>query len=137
MDFDVARFSCFLVNSMADAVIYADTGGKIQFWNSGAVRIFGYAESEVLGKSLDIIIPDALRQRHWDGFERTMLSGESHYQADEVLAVPAIRKDERRISVEFTIVSFRDEAGKMAGIAAVMRDVTKQFNEMKALRQKK
>jgi PAS domain S-box-containing protein len=137
MDFDFARFSCIIVNSMADAVIYADVGGNIQFWNSGAVRIFGYVESEVLGKSLDIIIPEALRERHWDGFKRTMLSGESHYEAGEVLAVPAICKDGMRISVEFTIVPFLDEAGKMVGIAAVMRDVTKQFNEMKAMRKEK
>ena len=135
MDFDFARFAGILVNSMPDAVVYADAQGLIRFWNNGAARIFGFAEADALGRSLDIIIPEALRRRHWEGFNRTMLTGESHYQAGALLSVPAIRKDGSRISVEFTIVPFHDEAGRMAGIAAVMRDVTKQFQEMRALRE--
>jgi PAS domain S-box-containing protein len=134
MDFDFVRFSGLLVKSMPDAVIYADAKGRIRFWNSGAERIFGFAEAEALGRSLDIIIPEPLRRRHWDGFEKTMRTGESRYEAGALLAVPAIRKDGARISVEFTILPFRDEAGGMAGIAAVLRDVTKQFQEMRALR---
>ncbi len=134
MDFDLAHFSAQLVQSMPDAVVYADAGGKIRFWNSGAERIFGYAESETLGQTLDIIIPENLRRRHWDGFESTMRSGESHYGAGALLAVPAVRKDGARISVEFTIVLFRGESARMGGIAAVMRDVTTQFAELRALR---
>jgi PAS domain S-box-containing protein len=134
MDFDVVRFSSVLVKSMADAVIYADAQGRIRFWNGGAERIFGYTQAEALEQSLDLIIPESLRKRHWDGFNKTMLTGKSHYQADSVLAVPAIRKGGARISVEFTIVPFHEEAGEMTGIAAVMRDVTRQFEEMRALR---
>jgi PAS domain S-box-containing protein len=134
MDFDFVRFSGILVNSMPDAIIYADAAGKIRFWNSGAERIFGFAEAEALEQSLDIIIPEILRQRHWDGFSKTMRTGESRFAAGALLAVPAVRKDGVRISVEFTIVPFRDEAGRMTGIAAVMRDVTKRFEEMRALR---
>jgi PAS domain S-box-containing protein len=136
MSFDLARFSHILVNSMPDAVIYADAQGLIRFWNGGAQRIFGFGEAEALGKSLDIIIPEALRQRHWDGFGKTMRTGESHYEAGALLAVPAIRKDGTRISVEFTVTAFHDEAGRMEGIAAVVRDVTRQFEQMRALRQK-
>jgi PAS domain S-box-containing protein len=51
-----------------------------------------------------------------------------------VLAVPALRKDGRRISVEFTILPFRDKAGRTLGMAATLRDVTKRFDEMKSLR---
>jgi PAS domain S-box-containing protein len=134
MDFNVARFSEILVRSMCEAIVYADAEGRIRFWNSGAERIFGFAEADALGQSVDIIIPEALRKRHWDGFSKTMHTGESRYQAGSLLAVPAIRKDGARISVEFTIVPFHDEAGSMSGIAAIMRDVTKQFEEMRALR---
>ena len=123
-----------LVKTMADGVIYADAEGRIRFWNSGAARIFGFAEPEALGQSLDIIIPENLRERHWSGFDKTMRTGESKYESGALLAVPAIRKDGARISIEFTIVPFHDEAGKMAGIAAVIRDVTKRFEEMRALR---
>jgi PAS domain-containing protein len=77
MEFDFARFSSILVNSISDAVIFADAKGLIQFWNRGAERIFGFAQAEALGQSLDIIIPENLRRRHWDGFDKTMRTGES------------------------------------------------------------
>ena len=134
MSFDAARFYEVLVHTMSDAVIYADARGMIQYWNRGAERIFGFEASEALGQSLDIIIPENLRKRHWEGYDKTMATGESRYEAGALLAVPAIRKDAARISVEFTVVPFHDEDGNMAGIAAVMRDVTKQFEEMRTLR---
>lgn len=136
MGFEMERFSVELVQSMSDAVVYADAQGVIQFWNSGAARIFGIAAADAIGQSLDIIIPAKLRQRHWDGYDKTMATGESRYEAGALLSVPAIRQDGSRISVEFTIVPFRDDAGRMAGIAAVMRDVTKQFEDMRALRKR-
>lgn len=134
MSFDVERFSQVLLQTMSDAVVYADSKGIIRFWNDGAERIFGFEPGEALGQSLDIIIPDNLQKRHWDGYDKTMSTGESRYEAGALLAVPAIRKDGTRISVEFTIVPFREDTGEMAGIAAVMRDVTKQFEEMRSLR---
>ena len=134
MDFDPVRFATTLIKAMADAVIYADAQGVVRFWNAGAERIFGFLEAEAVGQSMDIIIPQNLRQRHWDGFNRTMRTGESRYQSGALLAVPAIRKDGSRISIEFTIVPFRNDAGRMVGIAAIMRDVTERFEEMRALR---
>jgi PAS domain S-box-containing protein len=134
MEFDLARFFNILVNSMSDAVIYVDAKGLIQFWNGGAERIFGFTQAEALGQSLDIIIPENLRRRHWDGFDKTMRTGESRYEAGAVLAVPSVRKDGARISVEFTIVPFHDEAGQMAGVTAIVRDETRRFEEMRALR---
>jgi PAS domain S-box-containing protein len=134
MSLDVERFAVRLMGSMPDAVIYADADGLIRFWNNGAERIFGFDEAEALGQSLDIIVPENLRHRHWEGYNKTMRTGETRYGAGGVLAVPAVRRDGSRISVEFTIVPFHDEAGRMTGIAAVMRDVTARFEEMKALR---
>ncbi|MHB1303255.1 MAG: PAS domain-containing protein [Acidiphilium sp.] len=134
MGFDLERFCGELVRTMADAVIYADAEGRIGFWNVGAERIFGFTEAEAIGQSLDIIIPEPQRRRHWAGYDNTMRTGQSRYEAGALLAVPALRKDGTRISVEFTIVPLRDPAGQMTGIAAVMRDVTKKFEEMRALR---
>lgn len=134
--FDTERFATTLLQSMPDAVVFADEQGRIGYWNAGATRMFGYAASEALGQSLDIIIPESLRQRHWAGYDKTMQTGETRYGAGDLLAVPAIRKDGSRISIEFTIAPFHDESGKMVGIAAIMRDVTKRFEEMKALRQR-
>jgi PAS domain S-box-containing protein len=56
------------VRNVLDAIIYADAQGVIAFWNTGAERIFGYSESEAIGKSLDVIVPENLRKRHWEGF---------------------------------------------------------------------
>ena len=134
MSFDVDQFARDLARDAADAIVYADNDGIIRFWNAGAARIFGFAAAEAIGQSLDIIIPANLRQRHWDGYNATMQTGRTRYGAGDLLAVPALRKDGTRISVEFTIIPFHDGAGRMVGIAAIMRDVTKRFEEMKALR---
>ncbi|MBU6506442.1 MAG: PAS domain S-box protein [Alphaproteobacteria bacterium] len=132
--FDTDQFARDLARDAADAIVYADAAGVIQFWNTGATRVFGFDAAEAIGRSLDIIIPANLRQRHWDGYNATMQTGRTRYGAGDLLAVPALRKDGARISVEFTIVPFHDAAGRMVGIAAILRDVTKRFEEMKALR---
>ena len=127
-------FALTLAREAPDAIVYADAGGAIRFWNHGAERIFGFSEEEAVGRTLDIIVPEALRARHWAGYGATMRSGSTRYGAGEILAVPAMRKDGRRISIEFTILPFRDDAGRMSGIAAILRDVTVRFEEMRALR---
>jgi PAS domain S-box-containing protein len=130
----IADFERGLFANAPDGVLYADQNGIIRFWNAGCHRIFGFTEQEAVGQSLDIIIPDALRARHWQGYAQTMRSGQTRYGAGDLLAVPALRKDGARISVEFSIVPFRDPAGTMMGMGAIMRDVTKRFEELKNLR---
>ena len=125
-----------VLHSTADAIIAADKQGIIRFWNPGAERSFGHASEAVIGTSLDVIIPERQRKRHWEGYDRVMATGESRYGHGDVLAVPGIRKDGARISLEFTIVPLRNETGELVGLAAVMRDVTKRFEETRALKQK-
>lgn len=132
--FDLDLFARRFAHEAPDAVIYADAGGLIRFWNGSAERIFGFTEAEALGQSLDLIIPENLRTRHWDGYDETMRTGKTRYGGGDLLAVPALRKDGERISVEFTILPCHDDAGSLLGIAAILRDVTVRFEEMKALR---
>jgi len=134
MPFDLDRFARTLVAGMPDAIVYADETGLIQVWNAGAVRLFGFTEQEALGQSLDIIIPGNLQERHWHGYRETMRTGQTRYGDGKILSVPAVRKDGTRLSVEFTIVPFTGDNGQMAGIAAIMRDVTARFDELRALR---
>lgn len=134
MEFSIDLLAKTLLRRMPDAVVYSDAEGLIRFWNEGAERIFGFQAAEAQGQSLDIIIPVSLRERHWTGYDHTMRTGETGYGAGDLLSVPALRKDGGRISVEFTIVPFKDEGGQMVGVAAVMRDVTARFEEMKRLR---
>jgi PAS domain S-box-containing protein len=134
MPFNLDQICRQLVTQAADAIVYADDQGLIRLWNAGAERIFGYQEAEAIGQSLDIIIPENQRARHWAGFGQTLATGITKYGADSLLAVPAIRKDGSRLSVEFTILPFHGEAGRIIGMAAIMRDVTARFEEMKTLR---
>ena len=131
---DIDRFCLTLIREAPDAIIFADAESVIRFWNRGAERIFGFTEPEALGQSLDIIIPDNLRVRHWEGFSATMRSGSTRFGSGEMLAVPALRKDGRRISIEFTILPFRDNDARIIGIAAMLRDVTTRFEEIRTLR---
>ncbi|GEP09035.1 PAS domain-containing protein [Methylobacterium gnaphalii] len=125
-----------IVAAAADAVVASDSEGIIRIWNPGAERIFGYSQNEAIGQSLDIITPERLRKRHWDGYHKTMATGQSRYGEGALLSVPGIRKDGRQISLEFTIVPLKDDQGKMTGMVAVMRDVTVRFAELKALRER-
>lgn len=130
------QFASTLLTHMPDAVVYADAEGIIQFWNQGATRIFGFSATDALGASLDIIIPVSLRERHWQGYRETMRTGVTRYGEGQLLSVPALCKDGRRISVEFTIVPFTDAQGRMIGIASIMRDATARFEETRALRKR-
>jgi PAS domain S-box-containing protein len=131
---DITDFERKLLAETSDGVLYADQAGIIRFWNGGCQRMFGFTAEQALGQSLDIIIPDSLKARHWQGYAATMHSGQTRYGSGDLLAVPALRQDGTRMSVEFSIIPFHDEAGKMVGIGAILRDVTSRFEEMKTLR---
>jgi PAS domain S-box-containing protein len=112
-----------LVAESRDAIIFVDKDGLIRLWNAGAEAMFGYRAAEMEGRSLDRIIPDPLRARHNEGFRRVVAKGESRYAAD-LLAVPGLRKDGARISLEFTITLIKDDKGEVLGAAAIIRDVS-------------
>src|SRR3954463_9790917 len=125
-----------LLGSASDAIIATDCGGVVTFWNPGAERIFGFSSAEAVGRKLDPTIPDNLRNRHGSGYHRAMETGISRYGDGDLLSVPGLTKDGRRISVEFTIVMLRDAQNRPAGTAAILRDVTKRFEETRELRRK-
>lgn len=131
---DITGLAEAVLTTASDAIIATDRDGVITFWNPGATRIFGFTHEEATGQSLDIIIPENLRARHWDGYHRTMATGESRYGEADLLAVPGLRKDGSRVSVAFTIVMLKDAQGHMSGTAAILRDVTRQFEELRKLR---
>lgn len=131
---DLARLGRAAIETIPDAVIYADRQGIIRFWNAGAVRIFGFEPQEALGRSLDIIVPERLRQRHWDGYRHMMETGRSRHGPHELLSVPAQTKAGQSTSIQFTVAPVLGEAGELAGIVAVLRDVTATFQELRRLR---
>jgi PAS domain S-box-containing protein len=123
-----------LLRDLADAVIVCDPAGTIVFWNRAATRVFGWAEPEALGSSLDLIIPERLRERHWTGYRRVMASGHTEY-GERLLEVPAVHRDGRTISIAFTVSLLASADGEgTAGIAAVIRDDTKRWQERRELK---
>jgi PAS domain S-box-containing protein len=124
-----------LVHAAGDAIVVADPDGVIRHWNPAAERIFGFGATEALGQSLDLIIPERFRARHWGGYREVMRTGQTRYGV-EVLRVPAVRKDGRRISIAFTVALLKDAGGQVTGIAAILRDETARWEEEQALRRR-
>lgn len=124
-----------IVQNAADAIIVADASGKITRWNAGAERLFGFSAAEALTQSLDIIIPEAQRKRHWDGYGQVMRTGVTKY-GTQLLRVPAIRKDGSRFSIAFTVGLLKDAAGSVEGIFAIVRDDSERWETERALRKR-
>jgi PAS domain S-box-containing protein len=124
-----------LVQAAGDAIIAAGTDGKILLWNPAAERIFGFTAAEALGHSLDLIIPERWRTRHWEGYQRVMRTGQTRY-GTEVLRVPALHKDGRTLSIAFTVALLHAEDGGIQAIAAIVRDETARWEEERALRRR-
>ena len=124
-----------LVATAPDAIIASDAGGRIVLWNAGAERIFGWSEAEALGQSLDLITPERLRARHWEGYDKSMHTGTTKY-GTTLLKVPAVHKDGRAMSIAFTVAMLFGADGKVSSIVAVIRDETERFKEERALRKR-
>ena len=124
-----------IVEQTQFAVIFSDHDGVIRFWNRGAEAMFGHTAEEAVGQSLDLVVPERHRARHWDGYHRVMATGVTKY-GREMLAVPAARKDGTRISIEFTIVLLHAPTGELLGAAAIMQDVTARWQQQKQLKER-
>ena len=124
-----------VADSTLDAVIYADRSGTIRLWNDAAETLFGHTADHAIGQSLDLIIPEKHRGAHWTGWDRVMDSGRTRYGHDP-LSAPGVKANGERVSLEFSIVMLKDDAGEIEGIAAILRDVSKRWEREKALRAK-
>jgi PAS domain S-box-containing protein len=124
---DLARA---VVEAVSDGILVADREGTILLWNGGAERIFGFAPHEAIGRSLDLIVPERQKERHWEGYAKVVATGETRY-GDRLLSVPASRKDGKRISIEFSVALIQGTDGVTA-IAAVVRDVTERRERERA-----
>lgn len=122
-----------LAHQAADPIIIADPEGRIRFWNTAATAVLGWTAEHAIGQSLDIIIPERQRPRHWEGYERVMATGETDY-GDKLLRVPSLHPDGQRHSIAFTVTLLKDADGAVTAIAAIMRDETERWHEERDLR---
>lgn len=124
-----------LVNSIGDGVITANAEGIMIFWNKAAETIFGFTPEEALGQSLDLIIPDRLRQRHNEGYHHSMETGTTRY-GNKLLTVPALHKSGQPLSIAFTVAMLFDDAHQVSSITAVVRDDTERFQLERSLKRR-
>ena len=124
-----------LLDCIGDAVVVADAHEKIVLWNTAATRIFGYSEEEALGNTLDLIVPERQRQKHNEGYSKSMETGTTRY-GTSLLKVPAKHKDGRTLSIAFTVGMLFDENHQANGVAAVIRDETERFAEERVLKKR-
>lgn len=124
-----------LLLAIGDGVVVSDANGAIIFWNPGAERIFGFTEADAMGKSLDLIIPERQRQRHWDGYNKTMHTGQTRY-GNDLLRVPALHKEGHPLSIAFTVAMLYTPDGKVSAIVAIVRDETTRWSEERDMRRR-
>lgn len=123
-----------LLEDTPDGIVICDPQGVVRYWNRGAARIFGWPSDRVIGATLDVIIPDNLRTRHWDGWNVAIRAGRSKYAEGQLLAVPALHRDGHRISIEFSMQLVKAADGQVEWIAACIRDVTDRYQREVATR---
>ncbi|MGH9066819.1 MAG: PAS domain-containing protein [Acidimicrobiales bacterium] len=114
------------------AVVVADRGGIITAWDEGATAMFGWGQDEAVGQTLDLIVPERFRARHWEGYRGVMETGRTRYGGGQVLAVPATRRDGARLSIEFTVALETGSDGRVEAIRADVRDVTADWEARRA-----
>jgi PAS domain S-box-containing protein len=122
-----------IVEQTTDAVIFADRGGLIRIWNQGAESVFGFRAGEVLGKSLDVIIPEELRKKHWEGYSKAIETGRTKL-GSRVLTTRSRHEDGSRLYVDLSFTVIVDDSGHAEGALAIGRNVTERYLADKALR---
>lgn len=130
MDVDINIYRR-IVEQEPEAVIFADCGGIIQIWNKGAEDVFGFSRQEVVGKSLDVIIPETLRERHWKAYDRAMETGVLG-QGSRVMPTRALHKDGRMLYVDLSFAIIKDDSGQVKGSLGIGRDMTERYLSGKA-----
>ncbi len=134
MNLPVAQTSCEnLIECMSEALIFADVTGIIQIWNQGAEALFGFSAAEAIGSSLDLIIPEALRNAHWAGFHQAVSRGATRHGRRSSIT-RALHKSGRQLYVDMSFAIVKDQEGATTGSMAVARDATERHLELKNLR---
>jgi PAS domain S-box-containing protein len=117
--------SAAILQQSADAIIYADRGGRIQLWNGAAERMFGFTAEQALGQRLDIVIPEHLRMRHWVGYRMAMETGMTKHLGRRMLTKGLHRSVETPY-VEMSFAVINDPQSGTVGSVAIAREPREQ-----------
>ena len=116
-DFDA--LGAALAGNRRCAIIYADAGGFIGFWNAGAEALFGHSAAEVAGKRVDVVVPEEDRAMHWTGFNRTI--GSPWRGAEAWSPIEALHKNGDRVALEAFLTPVQEDDERVKGILAMFR----------------
>jgi PAS domain S-box-containing protein len=122
-----------MLRCMPEALIFSDLQGIIRIWNPGSENVFGFTAAEAIGQSLDLIIPERMRQAHWDGFNKAVARGGT-LPGRTSMITRSLHKSGEQIYVDMSFAMVKNKAGEMLGSMAIARDATKRFTEEKNLR---
>jgi PAS domain S-box-containing protein len=119
-----------VARTATDAIVSADGGGLITFWNNRAAALFGYPEQEIIGRPVTIIIPERLQERHCEALRRVRVIGLFHL-AGRTLDTTGRHRDGHEIPIELSLSAW--ESGREVHFTAIMRDITGRKQNEKAL----
>ncbi len=119
-----------IMQTAIDAIIATDETGAIISWNQGAAAIFGYSEEEMIGKSVNLIVPERFRAMHDAGMKRVVQTGESRLVGQR-LELPGLKRDGTEFDTELSLASWT--SGDRRFFTAVLRDITERKRTEKAL----
>lgn len=123
--------SAAIVLSSQDAIVSADGNGIIISWNKGAQHIFGYEEAEVLGKPLQLLMPERYRDAHRQGMERLLSTGESRV-VGKTVELHGLRKDGGEFPLELSLSTWM--IGRRTFFSGIIRDTTERKQAEEDLR---
>ena len=110
-----------LRRSAGDAIVGGSSDGNINSWNRAAAHLFGYAQEEVIGRPITMLIPDSLRNRHLNAFG-SLLSGNAAQITPKPIEVSALHKDGREFPVQLSLGCWA--SGDGLSLVAIMRDLS-------------
>jgi PAS domain S-box-containing protein len=119
-----------IIESSEDAIVSKTLNGCITSWNPGAVRLFGYAPEEIIGKPITTIVPPELHEE-----EEQVLAKLSRGERIEHFETIRLAKDGRRIEVSLSVSPVRDAEGTVVGASKIARDITERKRTERLLRE--
>jgi PAS domain S-box-containing protein len=111
-----------ILDAVPDAVIITNATGTIRQFNRGAEAIFGYCGEEILGHTLDCLIPESFVQQHQEHLKHFVAAPENTLQMGRRYEVTGRRRDGTEFPIEAAICKFTQD--QQTGFAAVLRDIT-------------
>jgi PAS domain S-box-containing protein len=117
------RFFASILRNSADAIFTLDADEKITSWNKGAEAIFGYSEKEMLGRSLELLLPQHLKEDNELDRISAIAQAEGYLRSYQT---QRLTKDGQTIDVLFTRTAIRDAQGQLIGYSSVLKNITEQ-----------